>query len=570
MSFKVKLVLWFALLALLPLGASYYALSTLAQRSETRRADATLEAALRSAVAGYGARLDAAAAEARQIAGETKVQNALRHHNRAALVRALRGTKHVAVVAGKLHVGAQPKPAGRQVVNLLVDKHTLGRVIVSVPLNSATLRALGTGLGPGDRLVAVRGGTLQPGHPGSLGPMRAIVSQTLPGAQGEVLAAVTPQHAINAAAHRTKLRLAAALLATLLLFAGLAYLVGSYVVTSLRRLATAANALARGHLDERVDVHGGDEFAQVGHAFNAMASQLQARLDELERARGLVRDANARFGEALAVTHEPAELLRIVVESAVEATGATGGLVSTPDGEVVRVGDPEAGAQRISFPLRIGTSDFGSLVVAGERMDAEQVEAVASLAARVVVALENARLHRIVERQALHDELTGLANRRSVENTLHSELARASRYGDHVAFVLCDLDDFKTVNDTFGHPVGDDALRAFASALNATVREIDLAGRWGGEEFALVLPGTDAAGGAALAERARQKIAARDLRTPDGRIVKVTSSFGVAAYPDCGELEELIAAADSALYAAKNRGKNCVVVSAESSVAGFD
>ena len=210
------------------------------------------------------------------------------------------------------------------------------------------------------------------------------------------------------------------------------------------------------------------------------------------------------------------------------------------------------------------------MVVSGQRLDAEQVEVVASLAARVVVALENARLHRIVERQALHDELTGLANRRSVENTLHSELARAARYGDHVCFVLCDLDDFKNVNDTYGHPVGDDALRAFAAALNATVREVDLAGRWGGEEFALVLPGTDAEGGAALAERARVKIEARDLRTPDGRIVKLTSSFGVAAYPDCAELADLVAAADSALYAAKNRGKNCVVVSAESSVAGFD
>jgi diguanylate cyclase (GGDEF)-like protein len=105
----------------------------------------------------------------------------------------------------------------------------------------------------------------------------------------------------------------------------------------------------------------------------------------------------------------------------------------------------------------------------------------ASLAAHAVVALDNARLHRIVERQALVDSLTGLANRRSLEETLRSELARAARFNDQVCLVLADLDDFKQVNDKHGHPVGDQVLKEFASALRATVRESDVAGRWGGE-----------------------------------------------------------------------------------------
>jgi diguanylate cyclase (GGDEF)-like protein len=301
-----------------------------------------------------------------------------------------------------------------------------------------------------------------------------------------------------------------------------------------------------------------------------MAEQLQTRLLELERARGLAREANARFGEALAATHDPNELLRIVVESAVEAAGAVGGVVVRPDGELARVGNPEAGSQRIAFPLRLGMADFGSLVVSGESFDAEQVEAVASIATRVVVALENARLHRIVERQAMHDELTGLANRRSVESTLAGELARAERFGESVCFVLADLDDFKVVNDTHGHPFGDDALRAFAAALLANVREVDLAGRWGGEEFALVLPGTDAAGGVRLAERAREALESHPMRTADGRAVVLTASFGVAAFPDWDESGEIVAAADSALYAAKRSGKNRVVLAAESTVSGFD
>jgi diguanylate cyclase (GGDEF)-like protein len=173
------------------------------------------------------------------------------------------------------------------------------------------------------------------------------------------------------------------------------------------------------------------------------------------------------------------------------------------------------------------------------------------------------RLHRIVESQALVDGLTGIANRRAVDDTLRIEVSRATRFGGEVCLVLADIDDFKQVNDEYGHPAGDDVLRAFAEELRRTVREIDVAGRWGGEEFALILPGTDAAGGAQLAERARIAIAERLVETEAG-VLSVTASFGVASYPDAGEAGELVAAADSALYAAKGEGKNRVVIAAES------
>jgi diguanylate cyclase (GGDEF)-like protein len=284
----------------------------------------------------------------------------------------------------------------------------------------------------------------------------------------------------------------------------------------------------------------------------------------LETERSRVRDATTRFGEALVATLDPTELLRVVVESAVEATGASGGLVFGPQGELVRAGNPEAPGERIAFPLRAGQSDFGQLVITSPSFDADQVETAASLAAQAVVALDNARLHRIVERQALVDSLTGLANRRSLEETLRAELARAGRFNDEVCLVLADLDDFKQVNDRYGHPVGDEVLKEFAQALRQTVRESDVAARWGGEEFALVLPGTDAAGGARLAERARTMIESQVVQAPDGTKLNVTASFGVAAFPESHELGELVAAADSALYAAKREGKNRVVVSAES------
>src|SRR5205814_9793935 len=123
------------------------------------------------------------------------------------------------------------------------------------------------------------------------------------------------------------------------------------------------------------------------------------------------------------------------------------------------------------------------------------------------------------------DSLTGLANRRSLEESLRSELARAARFSDTVCVVLADLDDFKQVNDQYGHAAGDEVLKAFAGALRKTVRESDVAGRWGGEEFALVLSGTDAAGGARLAERARAEIEGRQVAMPNGDLGSVRASL---------------------------------------------
>ena len=573
-SFKLKLVLWFALLALLPLGIAFYGYGTLARQSETRRADASLEAALRAAVAGYADRLDAASSRATSLAAAPALQQALRVRDRAALAKLVAKTPGASVTAGRLQVGSTRSPAAVRTVTVVDRGRLLGRVSIRVTIDNALLVSLGSGLAPGDRLVAVASGrivagpdrglplTLQPGKPQRArvanAEFRGLMTEPVSAPRGLALAALSPQHEIDAAARSSESRVLIALLASLAFFALVAYLLGQAVVGTLRRLADAARAIAGGRFDERVEVGGQDEFAQLGRAFNEMAAQLEQRLAELQTERSRVREAIARFGEALVATHEPEQLLRVVIESVVEATGAAGGIVRDAGGEVVRTGDPETPGARVTFPLRAGPTDFGSLELVGEELEPRQVETAAALIAQAVVALENARLHRLVEEQARVDSLTKLANRRRLEEALHAELARVARFGGDLTLVLADLDNFKQVNDRYGHPAGDEVLQAFARVLERTARESDVAGRWGGEEFALILTGTDADGGAQLAERARAAFEGAGLRAPDGEPLPVTASFGVASSTRTGEFDQLIAAADSALYQAKRAGRNRV------------
>jgi diguanylate cyclase (GGDEF)-like protein len=579
-SFKLKLVFWFALLALVPLGIAFYGYDALAKRSETRRTDGGLEAALRGALAGYVIRLDAASAEAQQLARDPRLQRALRNHDRGELRRLIAHVDGASVADGKVSIGATATPAGVRSVTVVGAKRVLGRVAVRVPVDEELLRRLGAGLVAGDRLVAVAAGSvlvgappgarleLRSGRPGRVTvagtTYRGLATVPLSDPQGISFVALTPQRTLDAGARDSEQGVRAALLSSLILLGVITYLLGRSIVGALTRFAGAAHSIAGGRLGERVEVRGRDEFAQLARAFNDMASQLeQQRLDvQTERAR--VRDATQRLGEALVSTHDSRQLLRVIVESAVEATGATGGIVIGRDGEVARAGEPDSAGERIAFPLRAGASDFGHLVIVAPSFDAAQIETARSLTGQAVVALENAQLHRLVQHQALIDSLTGLANRRSAEDTLRFELARSARFDGDICFVLADLDDFKQINDRYGHPFGDELLKEFANAMRATVRASDVAARWGGEEFALVLPGTDAAGGTMLAERIREIVESRMLQAPDGTDVRITASFGVASFPESEDFGELLAAADSALYGAKRQGKNRVGISPES------
>ena len=271
------------------------------------------------------------------------------------------------------------------------------------------------------------------------------------------------------------------------------------------------------------------------------------------------REALALVGDALAATHNPRVLIPVILEVIAEATGARGGQIFVGGEETAWVG-VAGGDVRENFSLGFSPDGETALVLyppAGGFSD-ETKTLAEWLAAQAAVALENARLHDVVQRQAITDDLTGLVNRRRFIEALQAEVERARRFGTPLTVILADLDDFKRVNDDFGHHGGDAVLRSFADLMRSHVRDVDVPGRIGGEEFGILLPETDAERAASVAERMRHSLSGVSLPVAAGHSVHVTSSFGIADLDDGQSGDDLLRAADAALYRAKAGGKNRV------------
>lgn len=175
------------------------------------------------------------------------------------------------------------------------------------------------------------------------------------------------------------------------------------------------------------------------------------------------------------------------------------------------------------------------------------VASLQELATHATFALERLRMAGELERLAMHDPLTGLFNRRALMERLNVELATVRRTGATLAFAMVDVDDFKRVNDTLGHAGGDEALKAIAGILESETRETDVAARFAGDEFSLVMPRSNDAAVDAVMTRIYSALAQKSLRC----------SIGVAFARDGDDREQLMARADEAVYAAKAAGKNC-------------
>ena len=550
---RLALALWALLLGAVVVILSTWVAGQIAESQERDTVDTRLATNLRVGREEFADALADAKTKAERIANSTAVQRALADGDAetAAQIAATQGD--IGLLAdGQLLAGEDSWAASRTVDVVDDEGETVGSVVAGVPLDEEladrlaraagllemdvlaiadageTLAASGA-LPPGAMLPADEEGTTEQD-----GESYRFVSTPLLEGTDVSLAALSSEEPVAAAVDETQRRAFYAALATV----GLALLlVGTVALIQRRRTAEAQAAQEEADKRRRSrDVRrGGDE----------------------QR----VREAVALVGEALAATHDPEALLPVILQSAIEATGAAGARLVSGGTEVVRAGRPEEGGGPLS--LRLGTDEdgIGLLLLYPPKdgsFDEESEQLAHWLAAQASIAIENERLHRTVKRQAITDELTQLANRRRFTETLAVEVRRAERFSDPLALVLADLDDFKQINDRYGHQTGDEVLRRFSDVLRENVRDFDLPVRYGGEEFAVLLPETGLDGAEQLARRLQSALL--HLRLPETGSDKppVTASFGVASFPAARSAEELLSAADGALYRAKAAGKNRV------------
>jgi diguanylate cyclase (GGDEF)-like protein len=422
------------------------------------------------------------------------------------------------------------------------------------------------------------------------------LSQALPGFGGGPVT-VTALSSVSATSGSTvgsRLLAVAFIVAFLILALSFSVLASRGLQGQVSRFLQAARRLAGGDFSSPIKIEGRDEFAALGGEFNNMSTQLAQRLDELSQERARLREAIRRIGQSFASNLDRPALLELALKTAVDAVSAQGGRISArstahePLVEALREGSmgdvevPMYEAERLaldagelseasgernyaaSVPLaqaETGGRNHGLLTVArsDEPFSEADRELLRSLAAQATLALENVDLHLQVSRQAVTDELTGLSNHRRFQELLGSEIEQLRRYHYPLGLIMLDIDNFKSVNDTYGHQQGDVVLSRVAQVVADNSREVDYPARYGGEELALILPHTDLEGAYAIAERIRTAVEAlRIPRTDNQGMLPITASLGVASANE-GDKDTLIGDADAALYEAKRQGKNRTV-----------
>ncbi|MES1211439.1 MAG: diguanylate cyclase, partial [Acidobacteriota bacterium] len=261
------------------------------------------------------------------------------------------------------------------------------------------------------------------------------------------------------------------------------------------------------------------------------------------------RDVDAVRDLVVANLEAPSDILNMQVEGTVAADGSGTAGVDLNQAVLLQLAVREAQGLLLMVPRdREHFSRAGS-------------ELVHALAGHLTLVLDNARLSQRLHEMSTRDGLTRQLNHRAIYERLTEELERARRYRYPLSVILCDLDHFKEVNDTYGHLAGAAVLREGAEVLRSTLRAADLLGRYGGEEFLAVLPQVDLEAARAAAERLRTALEGLPVKLPSGGDARITASFGVASIGDLGSTDTsdlLVSLADRRLYDAKAAGRNCV------------
>jgi diguanylate cyclase (GGDEF)-like protein len=621
-SFRNRLTLFFIVIVIVPMVAVALVLFRLVSDAEKGKSDARLVQAQRAAQGLFREFQDRAGDLVSAIGGDNELAAAIRDKDRSAVQTRLKelGGKQARRVVLKLDgIGTFElgnttaiAPEGSKLTDQ--NDHVVGELTVSTVTASEyvdlvrRVTLLDAMVSRGARTLA----TTVPGADAEGLPLngdkaeingkeyrvRGFSAQSFDDQRDTVriladeasLASGGPQGA-------SSLLVGAALVGFLVLAFAFALTVSRSLQAQVQRLLDAARALGAGNFAVEVPTEGNDEFAALGREFNSMARQLQTRLDELQLERQRLQEAIRRVGESFASGLDRDALLGIVVQTAVDGVAASCGRAAVRRGpgarlhEVAVSGDLEdylqaiqaaeaaaldadeaaetqiGGTTALARPLRAperGSRVLGVISVArdGRAFTPGEKDLFGYLANQAAVSIENVDLHETVQRQAVTDELTGLFNHRRFQEVMAVEVERARRFDQPMSLIILDIDNFKGVNDTYGHMQGDLVLREVARVLRESSREIDEPARYGGEEMAVALPQTDLEGAYQFAERVRRRIEALELPILDGGgTLRVTASFGAASTPGSSEQDKdaLVAAADAALYRAKRAGKNRTV-----------
>ncbi|MHB1464732.1 MAG: diguanylate cyclase [Thermoleophilia bacterium] len=414
------------------------------------------------------------------------------------------------------------------------------------------------------------------------------------------LAAAVPASTVKAASSQA-LEAGLGLTALLLVLAALlGFLLARTITGPLRKLNEAAAASSAGDLGRHVEIRSRDEIGSLAESFNLMQSNIRNYVNELEESRSQLMLALTYAGDILGATSDRSRLIKTVAEAARLATGAAGVWVQLfaetgpPGHGSIFVGVPadffSEGARNdvrrmadrigsgimqageihrldnemlaLGYPLMHDRQSLGALVAVFSESAAPEGESrrriLNSLATQAASAVENVNFSELQQMLAVTDPMTGLANFRSFQHSLSQEVSKSRRYGHVLSLAIIDLDDFKLVNDRYGHQCGDELLKAVGAALSKRVRGTDVVARYGGEEFAVIFPETSKKAAMRVSESLRRAIAG--LRLAGAGELRVTASIGVATFPeDAADDNRLVGRADASLYRVKEEGKDRVM-----------